>query len=209
MKRGSFMIDSTDMITDERLVLLYKQGSQEAFNQLLQKYTPMIYYYSNKYFANGLLNGDLFQEGCIGLYAALTRYQESKGTFNGLANVYIKNNIINAIKTATRKKHQILNRCMSLYSDNNDSNSDASNLMSWAVDAPTPEELYLKKEEMTEKHRDLIHFLRSMPRIEQLVCIEIVSGKSYKEAADNIGLSPKSIDNAIRRIKKKALEKVG
>jgi RNA polymerase sporulation-specific sigma factor len=209
MKRGSFMIDSTDMTTDEKLVLLYKQGSQGAFNQLLQKYTPMIHYYSNKYFANGLLNGDLFQEGCIGLFAALTRYKESKGTFNGLANVYIKNNIINAIKTATRKKHQILNHCMSLYSDNNDSNSDASNLMNWAVDTPTPEELYLKKEEMTEKHRDLIRLLRSMPRIEQLVCIEIVSGKSYKEAAEKIGLSPKSIDNAIRRIKKKALEKVG
>lgn len=69
--------------------------------------------------------------------------------------------------------------------------------------APTPEEIYLENEETIEKQRDLNQFLRTMTRIEQLVFLEIVNGKTYREAAEKIGLNPKSIDNAIRRIKKK------
>lgn len=195
----------SETITDEKLIFFYKRGNQDAFNILLKKYTSMIHIYCNMYFAKGLLKEDLFQEGCIGLYVALTKFQGNKGTFKAFAKVHIKNHIINAVKSATRKKQQVLSNSKSFFSKM-DKNHSGEN---WFMDilastSPTPEEIYLKNEETKEKQRDLNQFLSTMTRIEQLVFIEIINGKTYRGAAEKIGLRQKSIDNAISRIKKKA-----
>lgn len=79
------MTKISEIITDEKLVLLYKQGCQDAFNMLLKKYTPMINIYCNRYFARGLLSVDLFQEGSIGLYFAAIKFQGNRGTFKAFA----------------------------------------------------------------------------------------------------------------------------
>lgn len=199
------MSEISETITDEKLVFFYKQGSQDAFNTLLKNYTPMIYIYCSRYFAKGLERVDLFQEGCIGLYVAVTRFRGNKGRFKAFAKAHIKNYIINAVKTATRKKQQFLNHYKSFFSEIEHNNSDGSCFMDiLASSAPTPEEIHLKNEETKEKQRDLNQFLRTMTQIEQLVFMEMMNGKTYREAADKIGLSSKSIDNAISRIKKKA-----
>lgn len=199
------MTEISETITDEKLGFLYKKGNQNAFNILLKNYTPMIYNYCGRYFAKGLPNMDLFQEGSIGLYVAATKFQGNKGAFKAFAKAHIKNYIINAVKTATRKKQQVLNHYKSFFSKIEQNNSDGRCFMDiLASAAPTPEEIYLKNEETKEKQHDLNQFIRAMTQIEQLVFMEIMNGKTYKEAAENIGLSPKSVDNAISRIKKKA-----
>lgn len=199
------MTGISETITDEELVFFYKQGNQDAFNILLKNYTPMIHIYCSRYFAKGLSSMDLFQEGCIGLYVAATKFQRNKGAFKAFAMAHIKNYIINGVKTATRKKQQILNHYKSFFSKIEENHLGGRCFMDILASAvPTPEEIYLKNEETKEKQCDLNQFIKAMTQIEQLVFMEIMNGKTYKEAAEKIGLSPKSIDNAISRIKKKA-----
>jgi DNA-directed RNA polymerase specialized sigma24 family protein len=75
-------------------------------------------------------------------------------------------------------------------------------------DIPTPEELYLKKEDLREKKLELIQLMKAMAPTERLVFQEIMNGKSYREASENIGCNSKAIDNALRRIKKKVLKRI-
>ena len=66
-----------------------------------------------------------------------------------------------------------------------------------------PEELIISKEEL-KNIEDKINKLLS--ELEQEVLGLYLNGKSYQEIADIIGKEPKSIDNALQRVKRK-LEK--
>ncbi|GGG08468.1 sigma-70 family RNA polymerase sigma factor [Paenibacillus abyssi] len=194
-----------ETLTDEELVLRYMEGEQEAFNSLLAKYTPMIHYYCSRFFAGGMVKADLYQEGCTGLYIALMKFESDKGTFHAFARLHIRNHILNAVKLATRRKHYFLNHYISFFQRMEDSGAEEGMFMDFVSDAPTPEEAYLIKEETREHQLQLNQVVRNMSRIELQVFMEIMDGKSYKEAAEHISVSPKAVDNAISRIKKKAL----
>lgn len=66
-----------------------------------------------------------------------------------------------------------------------------------------PEELIISKEEL-KNIEDKINKLLS--ELEQEVLGLYLNGKTYQEIADIIGKEPKSIDNALQRVKRK-LEK--
>jgi RNA polymerase sporulation-specific sigma factor len=181
-------------------------GDQESFNRLLSRYSPLIQHYVGKYFAAGLTKSDMYQEGCIGLYNALIKFQADKGKFSTFAQLHIKNSMINALKAATRKKQHVLNHSVLLL-DFLETSDPNESIMDLAVNELSPEEIYLRKEETEEKRRKFTRLVARMTRIEKLALAELMKGNSYKEAAKHMGVSTKAIDNAIGRIKKKALEK--
>ncbi|UUZ95538.1 sigma-70 family RNA polymerase sigma factor [Paenibacillus sp. P25] len=113
------MTDPMETSPDEKLILLYKQGDEDAFTKLMANYTPMIHHYCRKYFAKGLDRNDLFQEGRLGLYTAMMKFQSYKGRFHSFAQIHIKSSIINAVKKATRKRQQMLSNCLSFSAELN------------------------------------------------------------------------------------------
>ena len=66
-----------------------------------------------------------------------------------------------------------------------------------------PEELIISKEELKNIENKINELLSDL---EQEVLGLYLNGKSYQEIADIIGKEPKSIDNALQRVKRK-LEK--
>ncbi|WP_419871672.1 sigma-70 family RNA polymerase sigma factor [Candidatus Pristimantibacillus sp. PTI5] len=195
-------------MTDEELVSLYKHGCEDAFNCLFERYTRMISFFSNKYYARGLQKGDLFQDGSVGLYMAAVKFDPERGAFDVFAKMHINNAMINALKKAKGTKQKCLNDSLSFFTKLDE--PDAEEFMKdFVVDEPTPEEVLLEKEELKEKQKRLDQLFEMMSSVEQLVFAEIMSCKSYKEVAKQIGMSTKSIDNALSRIKKKASRRVG
>ena len=139
----------------------------------------------------------------IGLFKAIRDFDLQQETpFRAFAELCIARQILTAIKSANRQKHQPLNSSMSLdapaYGED-DATSVADNLKS-PVLTTDPVELVISAEEI-EALRDSM--TRNLTELEGEVLALYMEGKSYEEIAGALGNHVKSIDNALQRIKRK------
>ena len=108
-------IENLDSLNDEALARLAQNGSSDAEHTLVVRFMPLVRIKARPYFLIGADHSDLVQEGSIGLFSAIRDYDCEKHTsFRTYAEVCIGNNIIAAIKRATRKKHFPLNSYISI-----------------------------------------------------------------------------------------------
>ena len=101
-------------LEDLQLVLKARNGSQQALDDLMRRYTGFVRLKASSYFLAGGDGDDLIQEGMIGLYKAVRDFRPDKETsFRSFAELCVTRQIITAIKTATRFKHSPLNTYVS------------------------------------------------------------------------------------------------
>src|SRR6187401_2312971 len=101
-------------LEDLQLVLKARNGSSEALDALMRRYTSFVRLKASSYFLVGGDGEDLVQEGLIGLYKAVRDFRADKETsFRSFAELCVTRQIITAIKTATRFKHAPLNTYVS------------------------------------------------------------------------------------------------
>src|SRR5215467_12621854 len=101
-------------LEDLQLVLKARNGSQQALDDLMRRYTGFVRLKASSYFLAGGDGDDLVQEGMIGLYKAVRDFRSDKETsFRSFAELCVTRQIITAIKTATRYKHAPLNTYVS------------------------------------------------------------------------------------------------
>ena len=87
---------------------------------LLKKYSYLVRKRANGLFLIGADKDDLLQEGMIGLFTAVISYNEEKdASFDTFASLCINRQMISAIRGANRYKHKLLNEYISIYSDEN------------------------------------------------------------------------------------------
>jgi RNA polymerase sporulation-specific sigma factor len=200
------MENDLNVLRDEELVKMAQEGSATAEEYLIRKYKDLAKLKSQQYFIVGGDREDVIQEGMIGIFEAIRDYDENSGAaFRTFAELCITRQIISAIKRANRKKHQILNDSISLSGENK---SDEDSGDAWiehiaAGDNANPEYLALLNEFARYLKADGMEVFSAF---ENKVWTELRRGLTYKEIASNLGKSPKSIDNAIQRIKKKIYE---
>ena len=199
------------ILTDSQLVKMAQEGSETAEELLIEKYKDLVKSRSRQYFIVGADREDVVQEGMIGLFKAIRGYDPMQETsFKTFAEQCITNQILTAIKRANRMKHQPLNDSISisagsLGADREAEGEDSGGGLEAALrDAHgnEPEEVMLVKE--------AVMFLRAcdsqiLSEFERQVLAEKLKGLGYLEIARVLDRSPKSIDNALQRIKKKVL----
>lgn len=190
-------------LTDEEVIAYArKTGSMVAQEYLLSKHKNFVRNKTRSYFLAGADKEDIVQEGMIGLYKAIRDFDcERQVSFRVFAEVCITRQIITAIKTATRQKHIPLNSYISLnkpvYED--DSERTLLDVLSGLMDN-SPEELFISREEYQDIEAKMNSVLSDL---EWVVLLSYLDGKSYVDIAKEIGRHPKSIDNALQRVKKK------
>ena len=190
-----------EKMADEELVELSGAGDKDATECLLVRYKNLVLAKARMYFLAGADEKDIIQEGMIGLFKAIRDFDKDKlTTFKGFAELCIKRQIITAVKTATRQKHMPLNTYVSLSNPMYD--GDAEGLLEEILpsSADDPEHLFISKENaefLTEKMKEVLSSL------EKQVLVLYLEGKSYQEIGAILSRSPKSIDNALQRVKKK------
>ena len=192
-----------DSLTDEELVERAREGTDRAIDLLLNRYRHYARAKARTYFLAGADKEDIVQEGMIGLYKAIRDFKADQNTaFRAFAELCMTRQIITAIKTATRQKHQPLNSYVSLNKpaseDDNDDRSVGDALATREV--ADPAELVISAEEI-ESLRSSVG--RVLSPLETEVLQLYMEGKSYQEIGDMIGRHVKSIDNALQRIKRK------
>lgn len=188
--------------SEEELVLFAQNGDGEAEEFLILKYKEVVKTKAHLYFIIGADRDDIVQEGMIGIFKAIRSYDESRQTsFRTFADLCINRQILSAIKQATRRKHSPLNMSVSFNKPISEDNPIITLAETLSTDSDSdPETLLLIKEAMDQigesSGKTLSHF-------ESVVWGEYLMGRTYKEIADGLGKSPKSIDNAIQRTKRK------
>lgn len=129
MPTNPVFFTTSDLInkTDEELVVLCKQGDELALDFLMKKYRELVTMKVGKYFMIGAEKEDIYQEGLIGLYKAIKSFDgEKENSFKSFANLCIERQLITAIKSSTRQKHQPLNSYLSLNISAYDEEDDTS-----------------------------------------------------------------------------------
>lgn len=190
---------------DEEIVVEAKEGNMQAQEYLMCKYEKFVKMKAKSYFLIGADKEDICQEGMIGLYKAIRDFKADKlSSFKAFAEICITRQIITAVKTATRQKHVPLNTYVSLNKPIYDEESDRTLidvLSSFKI--TNPEELIISREEVNRIEEEIEKVLSNL---EQEVLNSYLDGKSYQEIACDLQREPKSIDNALQRVKRK-LEK--
>ncbi len=194
-------------LTDEQIVSLIKQGDEKALSYLLEKYKNLVNIKVGKYFIIGAEREDIMQEGMIGLFKAIKNYNEEKqNTFKSFANICIERQLITAIKSSNRQKHMPLNSYLSLNTAAYDNNEEDSVELIDTFDSKTiedPLETVMKKEYYTEIENAVN---KSLSKFEKQVLDRFIKGESYMTIAQKLDSPVKSVDNAIQRIRKKAVK---
>lgn len=201
-------MNSTKQYNDYELLYLISESSEDATNLLYEKYKEIVDLKIKKYLKYGSIRGldynDLFQEGMIGLSEAIRDFRNEKDVkFSTFANLCIERQIHSALKKAGRMKHKFLNESMSL-----DVGVDEN-------DRPWIESLFDKKEkdpseilEQLENSDALQQRIREeLTDFEQQVLELKLGNFDYKEIAELLGKSYKSVDSAMQRIKMKLKKK--
>lgn len=181
-------------LTDEALVQLNKQGDGMAFDELYSRYITLIRSLARTYFLVGGDEEDLCQEGLIGLFSAVNAYDAEKqgsSSFKTFAYKCIKSRILNLISLSRAEKHRALNDSVSIQ-EVVDNETDGF--------ISSPEDKVIGEEGLKE----LIYEIKSqLSNFEIQVFNLYVEGERYTEIAEKLNKSPKSVDNAIQRIKEK------
>jgi RNA polymerase sporulation-specific sigma factor len=189
--------------TDDELAVLAQRGDQQAQEVLMERYRRLVRSKARGFFLVGGDDEDIRQEALIGLFKAIRDYQvDRQASFRAFAELCITRQIITAIKTATRQKHQPLNRYVSI-----------------APARPGEEAGERTVEDLLDQHAlaDPADQVVSNERLgsmreamgEMLSGLEVevlglyVEGRSYQEISDELGRHVKSVDNALQRIKRK------
>ena len=195
--------ENYEKMSDEEAIKLIKQGDKGALDFIMDKYKEVVNIKVSKYFIIGAEKDDIVQEGLIGLYKAIKNFDSEKdNSFKTFANLCIERQLITAIKTSNRQKHQPLNSYLSLnMSAYEDEEAEPvidifdSNQIEDPLDTITKKEYYTEIENAIDK---------SLSDFEKKVLNRFANGESYVQIADKLNTPVKSVDNAIQRIRKKA-----
>lgn len=193
-------------LTDEQIVSQIKQGDEEALSYLLEKYQNLVNVKVGKYFMIGAEKEDIIQEGMIGLFKAIKSFDLNKqNSFKSFANMCIERQLITAIKSSNRQKHMPLNSYLSLNLSAYDNEDDDTELLetfrSKTIEDPLET---LMKKEYYKKVEDTID--TTLSKFEKKVLNRFMQGESYITIAKKLDAPVKSVDNAIQRIRKKAIK---
>lgn len=196
-----------ELMPDEEIINKIKAGDKSALNYLMEKYKELVNMKVSKYYIIGAEKEDIVQEGMIGLYKAIKSYSEDKNTsFKSFANMCIERQLITAIKTSNRQKHMPLNSYLSLNTAAYDDEDNTelmdifnNNTVEDPLETITKKEYYKTVENVIDK---------SLSDFEKQVLARFMRGESYVDIANKLDAPVKSIDNAIQRIRKKAIKNI-
>ena len=194
-------------LPDEQLIKRLREGETEIMDYIINKYKSMVRQKAKAMYLLGGENDDLIQEGMIGLFKAIRDYDaEGENSFHSFADLCISRQMYTAIKLSQRQKHIPLNSYISLYESGDElSDEKHSPLIEQLKDEKenNPENLFIDKEYievMEQKLKDKLSDLESR------VLYLYLKGEDYQSIAKLLDKSPKSIDNALQRIKNKVFD---
>ena len=188
--------------SDEALCALAAAGIRQAEEVLVTRYNRLVRTCARPFFLAGGDSEDLIQEGMVGLIHAVREYDSSKeASFRTFAEICIRNRLYSVLRAAARDKHVALNQSVPLDTPFFDSNSYTSGTNNLAQ--RNPEEFMIDREHTAAL---LSGVRKQLSEFEAKILGYYLDGLSCREIAETVGKPPKSVDNAVQRIRRKVAQ---
>lgn len=191
--------------SDEELILMYRDGEEEAAGFLMNKYKNLVRKKAGSMYILGGDREDLIQEGMIGLYKAVRDYDMGRDVnFYTFADLCVSRQVYTAVQASNRQKHLPLNTYISIYgqsisSEEGNSEYDLIDTLVSQTDS-NPEEMMIAQENMEQMEQAI---LKELSELEKQVFELHLTGMNYTQIAKVLGRDEKSTDNALQRMKAK------
>lgn len=191
----------------EDLAVLANQGDKTAEEEVITRYQPLIHKIANKYFIHGGDHDDLVQDGNIAVWEAIKGYDPSRNNdFTKFLSMAIDNRMKVSVRDDNTGKASVLNQAssMDVAANGGDGGDDEGRTLGETLPSkgPSIEDDYLGREG-AEK---LTNFMRGLPDKEREAIFRLVSGMKPAEIAEDMGVSYKTVENAIMRARNKIRE---
>jgi len=190
--------------SDEALCAMAAEGDAQAEAELTVRYYAVVRACARPLFLTGGDGEDLIQEGMFGLIQAIREYSSDKAaSFRTFAEICIRSRLYSALRAASRDKHAPLNQSVSLDHPFFDSSSYTSG--THRLSQSDPEALVADRdyvESILERTK------AQLSEFESKVLDCYLDGLSCQEIAKIVGKTPKSVDNAVQRVRKKAARQI-
>lgn len=185
--------------SDETLCALAASGNREAEEVLVARYNRLVRTCARPFFLIGGDSEDLTQEGMVGLIKAVREYDAAKeASFRTFAEICIRSRLYSVLRAAARDKHSPLNQSVPLDTPFLDSNSFTSGTSHLAQ--RNPEDFLIDREHTAAL---LAGVRKQLSEFEAKILGYYLDGLSCREIAETVGKPPKSVDNAVQRIRRK------
>lgn len=200
------MAENMEALPEEVLIQRAQAQDYDAMDALMQRYKGIVRKRARSLFIIGGDQDDLMQEGMIGLFKAIQDYDKSKeAVFSTFAELCISRQLYSAVKSSNRKKNIPLNTYVSIYSpaySEQGEETEGSFMVDHSLEAAelSPEEILIDRENVRSLRRKIEECLSAM---EKQVFDLYMEGMTYQKIARHLDKEPKSIDNALQRIKSK------
>lgn len=158
-----------------------------ACEALILRYTKLIFVKAAAFSASEADRDDLCQEGLMALLKAISSYDAGRNAkFSTFAEVCI----VNQMRTVRARAAKAPAVCENI--------DDVSEEV--LSEGETPESIYMNKEFFSELRYAVENELSGT---ERQVFDSVIRGASYRETAAKLGISEKSVDNAMQRARRK------
>ena len=188
---GGIMSDNSKNTDISQLISEVRNGNEEAFEALLEKYTPLIESSVAKMLVDGqysLHAEDLLQEATVVFYNSIMTYdmEQHEVEFGLYAKICISNALISQIRLLQKRKAERL--------------SETSDEAVFTNDSEDPSVKILEQESL----RSLYSVIRgNLSKFEYSIWQLYMSGRTARQIGNILGKDEKSVTNAIYRIRKK------
>ena len=203
--KAAVTMNKYETMTDEQLIRALRDGERGVMDFIMVKYKSMVRKKARAMFLLGGENEDLIQEGMIGLIKAVRDYDAAQGaSFASFAELCVSRQMYSAIEASRRKKHLPLNSYISLYEEGETEDDGRNVPLIDTIESEgesDPEAIYFGKE-YTEAFVEQLK--ERLSPLEKHVLYLHLMGTDYRTIAELLDKSPKSVDNALQRIKSKA-----
>lgn len=188
------MIPKTEDLSDKELIeVIHNDGgrqsreSKDAVSVIISRYMKLVLKRAHTFSDNCSDLEDLTQEGLLALCNAIDSFDcENGAKFSSFADACVTNRIKTAAQTIAKHNRSD----MTVIADENDiADADSS-----------PENIWLERESGIRIKKKIESVLAPL---EKKVFELYLDGRSYREIAEMLGISEKSADNAVFRIRKK------
>ena len=185
-------------LPDESLSDLARRGDRDAEEILVKRYNRLVRQLARPFYLAGGDSDDLIQEGMIGLICAVREYDGQRAaSFRTFAEICIRNRLYSAVRAAARDKHTPLNQSVPLEMPFFDGQSSCFGAMA----GENPEDLIIGRERVQDALSDV---RKQLSDFEAKILGYYLDGLTIQEMAKAVSRSPKSVDNAVQRVRRKA-----
>ena len=182
----SFVEESKNM-SDNEIISRINEGRYEYLQVLIDRYMPLILSKAKAFGGFGIEIDDLIAEGIMGVFSAVKSFDTEKSKFSTFVSLCIERAMLAEIRTASRKR-QIPSNMITYINDLELESGD------------NPEDIYINKESFCSLKENIVSGLSDM---ENKVFELFLDGNSYSDIAEKLGVSVKSVDNSLSRIRNK------